>query len=200
MIATMSENKKTTDSELLLQIVGYNSEAFEQLYNRYSATIYSLIKEIVTNQKLAEKILLNVFSIFLKRIDYYSTTSNDIFTWLTLLARNISLDALKRMKFVEDIPDYSDEYEVEFILPNLSEVITPIDLDQRTELGEKIKSYKNHLTEVQNLVLSLVYFEGLNEEEIAKRLSVPVVTVRQKTLSIMESLHHQYTGKSEDGK
>lgn len=199
MIATMSENKKTTDSELLLQIVGYNSEAFEQLYNRYSATIYSLIKEIVTNQKLAEKILLNVFSIFLKRIDYYSTTSNDIFTWLTLLARNISLDALKRMKFVEDIPDYSDEYEVEFILPNLSEVITPIDLDQRTELGEKIKSYKSHLTEVQNLVLSLVYFEGLNEEEIAKRLSVPVVTVRQKTLSIMESLHHQYTGKSEDG-
>ena len=199
MIATMSENKQTTDSELLLQIVGYNSEAFEQLYNRYSATVYSLIKEIVTNPKLAEKILLNVFSVFLKRIDYYSTTSNDIFTWLTLLARNISLDALKRMKFVEDIPDYSDDYEVEYILPNLSEVITPIDLDQRTELGEKIKSYKSHLTEVQNLVLSLVYFEGLNEEEIAKRLSVPVVTVRQKTLSIMESLHNQYTGKSEDG-
>ena len=199
MIATMSENKKTTDSELLLQIVGYNSEAFEQLYNRYSATIYSLIKEIVTNQKLAEKILLNVFSVFLKRIDYYSTTSNDIFTWLTLLARNISLDSLKRMKFVEDIPDYSDEYEVEFILPNLSDVITPIDLNQRTELGEKIKSYKSHLTEVQNLVLSLVYFEGLNEEEIAKRLSVPVVTVRQKTLSIMESLHQQYTGRPEDG-
>ena len=52
----MSENKQTTDSELLLQIVGYNSAAFEQLYNRYSATIYSLVKEIVTNQKLAEKI------------------------------------------------------------------------------------------------------------------------------------------------
>jgi TonB family protein len=103
------------------------------------------------------------------------------------------------MKFVEDIPDYSDEYEVEFILPNLSEVITPIDLDLRAELGEKIKSYKSQLTEVQNLVLSLVYFEGLNEEEIAKRLSVPVVTVRQKTLNIMENLHHQYTGKSEDG-
>jgi hypothetical protein len=78
-------------------------------------------------------------------------------------------------------------------------VITPINLDQRNELGEKIKSYKSHLTEVQNLVLSLVYFEGLNEEEIAKRLSVPVVTVRQKTLSIMESLYNQYTGKSEEG-
>jgi len=200
MIAIMSENKQTTDSELLLQIVGYNSDAFEHLYNRYSAAIYSLIKEIVTSPKLAEKMLLNVFSVFLKRIDYYSTTSNDIFTWLTLLARNISVDALKRMKCVEDIPEYSDEYEIEFILPNLSQMITPINLDERTALGEKIKSYKSHLTEIQNLVLSLVYFEGLDEDEIAKRLSVPVATVRQKILSIMESLHHQYTGKTEDAK
>jgi len=200
MNTTMSENRQTTDSELLLQIVGYNSGAFEQLYTRYSATIYSLIKEIVTNPKLAEKILLNVFSVFLKRIDYYSTTSNDIFTWLTLLARNISLDSLKRMKLVEDLPIYSDEYEIEYILPNISQIINPINLNERTELGEKIKSYKTHLTEVQNLVLSLVYFEGLNEEEIAKRLSVPVVTVRQKILSIMESLHHQYTGQTENVK
>jgi len=199
MNVAMSENKQTTDSELLLQIVGYNSDAFEQLYNRYSATIYSLIKEIVTNPKLAEKILLNVFSVFLKRIDHYSTNSNNIFTWLTLLARNISIDTLKRMKFIEDIPIYSDDYEIEFILPNLSQEITLINLDEREALGEKIKSYKNHLTEVQNLVLSLIYFEGLNEEEIAKRLNVPVATVRQKTIGIMESLHNQYTGKVEQG-
>lgn len=121
-----------------------------------------------------------MFSVFLKRIDHYSTNSNNIFTWLTLLARNISIDTLKRMKFIEDIPIYSDDYEIEFILPNLSQEITLINLDERETLGEKIKSYKNHLTEVQNLVLSLIYFEGLNEEEIAKRLNVPVATVRQK--------------------
>jgi protein TonB len=194
----MSENKKTTDSELLLQIVGYNSNAFEQLYDRYSATIYSLIKEIVTNPKQAEKILINVFSVFLKRIDYYSTNSNNVFTWLTLLARNISIDTLKRMKFVEDIPIYSDDYEIEFILPNLSQEISLINLDERELLSEKIKSYKNQLSEVQNLVLSLIYFEGLNEEEIAKRLNVTAAIVRQKTLAIMEALHAQYAGGKEN--
>ena len=196
----MSENKQTPDSELLLQIVGYNSDAFDQLYNRYSATIYSLIKEIVTNPKQAEKILLNVFSVFLKRIDYYSTTSNNIFTWLTLLARNISIDTLKRMKFVEDIPIYSDDYEIEFILPNLSQEISLINLEERSNLSEKIRSYKGQLTEIQNLVLSLVYFEGLSEEEIAKRLSVTADAVRQKTLAIMENLYRQYTGHSEEAK
>jgi hypothetical protein len=62
----MAENKQITDNELMLQIVGYNSEAFEQLFNRYSTNIYSLIKEIVSNPKLSEKILLNTFSVFLK--------------------------------------------------------------------------------------------------------------------------------------
>ena len=197
MIATMSENKQTSDSELLLQIVGYNSEAFVQLYNRYSATIYSLIKEIVSSPKLSEKILINVFSVFLKRIDHYSTNSNNIFTFLTLLARNISIDKVKRMKFGEEMPAYSDEYEIEFILPNLSQEIHVINLDDRNILGEKIKLYKNHLTEVQNLVLSLIYFEGLEEEEIAKRLNVTAAVVRQKILGIMESLHSQFTGKAE---
>jgi RNA polymerase sigma factor (sigma-70 family) len=194
----MSENKQTPDSELLLQIVGYNSDAFDQLYNRYSATIYSLIKEIVTNPKQAEKILINVFSVFLKRIDQYSTTNNNIFTWLTLLARNISIDTLKRMKFVEDIPIYSNDYEIEFIVPNLSQEISLINLDKRNELSEQIKSYKSQLSEVQNLVLSLIYFEGLNEDEIAKRLNVTASAVRQKTLAIMQALHSLYTGKTEN--
>lgn len=196
MKIVMSENQHTTDSELILQLVGYNQNAFEELFNRYSATIYSLIKEIVTNPKLAEKVLLNVFSVFLKRLEYYSTGTDSAFTWLVLIARNLSLDTLNRIKFGEDIPKYSDEYEIDFILPKLSQVITPIDINKRTELSAKIKTYKSNLTEAQNLVLSLVYFEGLNEEEIAKRLNVPVVTVRQKILSIMENLHEQYTGKS----
>jgi hypothetical protein len=46
-----------------------------------------------------------------------------------LLARNISYGCFKRMKFVEDIPIYSDDYEIEFILPNLSQEITAINLE-----------------------------------------------------------------------
>lgn len=191
----MPNNNQTSDNELLLQIVGYNSEAFEQLFNRYSATIYSLIKEIISNPKMSEKVLLNVFSVFLKRIDHYNTESNNIFTYLTLLSRNLALDVIKRLRFAEDIPIYSDDYEIENIIPNLSIEINAISIDDRGVYGEKIKNYKNQLTEVQNLVLSLVYFEGLNEEEIAKRLNVPSSTLRQKLISIMGILHEQYTGR-----
>jgi periplasmic protein TonB len=190
----MVQSKSNTDNELMLQIVGYNSEAFQQLFNRYSPSILGLIKEIISNPKLADKVLLNVFSVFLKRSEYFSTTTSNVYTYLTLLARNISLDVYRRMKFAEDIPIYSDEYEIEFILPRLSQSILQIDLDERYVLGEKIKSYRSQLTEIQNLLLSLIYFEGLNEEEIAKRLNVPMVTVRQKVLNILDVLYKHYTG------
>lgn len=192
----MEQNKSNIDNELMLQIVGYNAEAFQQLFNRYSPSILALIREVISNPKLAESVLFNVYSVFLKRLDYFNTTSSNVFTYLTLLTRNISIDVLKRMKFVEDIPIYSDEYEIEFILPNLSKEITTIDLEQRYIFGEHIKNYRTQLTEVQNLLLSLIYFEGLNEEEIAKRLNVPMVTVRQKVLNIMETLHQQYAGQN----
>ncbi len=151
----MAQNKSNTDNELILQIVGYNAEAFQQLFNRYSPSILGLIKEIISNPKLAESVLLNVFSVFLKRLDFFNTTSSNVFTYLTLLTRNISVDVLKRMKFVEDIPIYSDEYEIEFILPSLSQDIVQLDLDQRYLLGEQMKNYRSQLTEVHALIIQV---------------------------------------------
>ena len=63
--------------------------------------------------------------------------------------------SLKRMKFVEDIPIYSDDYEIESILPNLSQVITPINLEDRAILGEKIK----YITHEQEVFLIVIHFK-----------------------------------------
>jgi len=180
---------QTSDVELVLHITGYNVTAFEQLYERYSPIIYPLIKKIIRNNKLAQSVLLNVFAVFLKRIEFYDTGNDNVFTWLMLLSRNISLDTLRRLKPGNDILKTDDNYEIEVILPKLSSVINPIVYDESTE---KIKSYKNHLTEVQSLVLSLAYFEGLSEEEISKRLNLPAATIREKILNTMGSLMQLY--------
>ncbi len=189
----IEEKTQISDTELVLQVAGYNSEAFEELYSRYSGNIYTLIKEIVSGQKLSEKIILSVFEIFLKQIEFYDVRNDNLFTWLALIARNKSIDTIKRAKLGDDMPPYSNDYEVEFILPKLSHSIPPINFEIASE---RIKSYKNHLTEVQNLVLSLVYFEGLEDEEIAKRLNLPVVIVKQKIQLIMGILMQLYAGQN----
>jgi len=180
---------QTSDVELVLHITGYNVTAFEQLYERYSPIIYPFIKKIIRDNKLAQSVLLNVFAVFLKRIEFYDTGNDNVFTWLMLLSRNISLDTLRRLKPGNDILKTDDNYETEVLLPKLSSVISPIVYDESTE---KIKSYKNHLTEVQSLVLSLAYFEGLSEDEISKRLNLPAATIREKILNTMGSLMQLY--------
>ena len=192
-MAMIEEKLQISDTELVLQVAGYNSEAFEELYGRYAANIYTLIKEIVSGHKLSEKIVLSVFEIFLKQIEFYDVSNDNLFTWLALIARNKSIDTIKRAKLGDDMPPYSNDYEVEFILPKLSHSIPPINIEIARE---RIKSYKNHLTEVQNLILSLVYFEGLNDEEIAKRLNLPVVIIKQKIQSIMGILMQLYAGQN----
>lgn len=195
----MVETKnQVTDSELVLKLAGFNSEAFEQLFSRYSSFLYGFIKKIIGDPKLSEQVLLNVFSIFWKRIDNYDATTNNVFTYLTLLTRNRAIDVLKRMDEHKLSPLYDDNFETERILPKLSPVMKPISLELALAYSERIRFYKSQLTEIQNLVLNLVFFEGLSDEEISKKLNVPEATVRQKIQTTLASLMQNLSGKNPD--
>lgn len=176
------------DSELLLKIAGYDMQALESLYDRYSPLLYSFIKKMVNEQELAENILTDVFKILWNRIDDFDFRTNNVFTWLVTLAKNKSMDALKRKKINCDLPPYTDEYERLNILPNLSQEIKALDLQEVMSLKNNIEAGFDSLTDAQRFVLNLVYFEGMNETEIAEQLHIPAPTVRSKLQVAMGSL------------
>ncbi|MCL6494635.1 MAG: TonB family protein [Ignavibacterium sp.] len=193
----MVETKnQITDGELVLKIAGFNAQAFEQLYSRYSSFLYSLIKKIIGDPKLSERVLLNVFAIFWKRIEFYDATTNNVYTHLTLLTRNRAIDVLKRMDEHKLSPAYDDLYEFEKIIPKLSPVMKPISLELAMAFAERIRFYKTQLTEVQNLILNMIFFEGLTDDEIAKKLNVPEATIKQKVQTALGTLMQNLSGKN----
>jgi RNA polymerase sigma-70 factor (ECF subfamily) len=167
-----------TDSELVSKATEQDMVAFEQLYARYSPLLYSLVKKIVSEKETAEKILVEVFLILWKRVEDFE--KQNVFTSLILLARNKALDYLKRQRKNSEMPEYDDDYERFNILPKLSNKIKPLKLQDaqkiKYEIGEMIKG----LTDAQRYVLSLFFFEGLNEIEISLKLKIPVSTVKSK--------------------
>lgn len=196
---TMLETKnQVSDGELVLKIAGYNAQAFEQLFGRYSSFLYGLIKKIIGDAKLSEQVLLNVFAIFWKRIEQYDATTNNVFTFLTMLTRNRAVDVLKRMDEHKLSPLYDDNYENEKIFPKLSSVIKPINLELALAYSERIKFYKSQLTEVENLVLNLAFFEGLTDEEISRKVNIPEATVKQKIQTTLGTLMQNLSGKNLD--
>jgi len=175
----VSEGNTLTDAEIMLKVAGYDSKALEQLYDRYAPILYSLIKKIVTDKETAEELLSDVFVIIWRQIDQFDFTTNNIYTWLITLSRNKAIDALNR-RLGKSLPEYTEEYEKEFILPKLSPEIQPMELEDVMNNKNKMEKALNSLTDAQKYVLELSYYGGMDQDEIAAKLKIPTVTVKSK--------------------
>jgi RNA polymerase sigma-70 factor (ECF subfamily) len=175
----LAELSSLKDEEIMQKIAEYDSKALEQLYNRYAPTLYTLIRKIVSDKKVSEEILSDVFVIIWKNIDQIDFKITNVYTWLVMLTRNKAIDVLNRQsgKIMEE---YTSEYEREKIIPKISHEIRPIELNEVKAKKEKIEAAMNSLTDAQRYVLELSYYGGMQEDEIAAKLKIPAVTVKSK--------------------
>ena len=176
----MSENNNLSDKEILLKVAGNESKALEELYDRYSPVLFTLINKIVQEKSAAEDLLSDIFVIIWQKINLFDSETGNVYTWMINLARNKAIDYVKRKSNPEEMEEYSDEYENQYIIPHLSSSAEQIDLDKVLSMKDKINDSFNKLTEAQQYVLNLAYYKGYNKEEIARELNIPLPTVKIK--------------------
>jgi RNA polymerase sigma-70 factor, ECF subfamily len=178
----------STDLELMERVASYDSKALEALYNRYSPLLYTVIKKIAAEESIAENVMSDVFVIIWRKANLFDFHTANVYTWLVSLARNKATDTIRRLKPGAEIKEYNDEYEDEFIIPHLSMAIDPLDLKTALSLKESVESALNSLTEAQQYVIYLAYYEGLTQKEIASKLNIPYPTVKSKVKIALSNL------------
>ncbi len=176
----MTSASTTTDLEIMKKVASYDSKALEALYNRYSTILYTLIKTIVSDTKLAEEVLSDVFVIIWRKVNHFDFEKGNVYTWLITLARNKAVDTIRVKKSGVETQAYSDEYEDKFILPALKTDGKALELKDALNNTIKMQKAMEELTDAQQYVIHLAYFEGLTEGEIAAKLNIPVPTVKSK--------------------
>jgi RNA polymerase sigma-70 factor (ECF subfamily) len=186
----LSSNGIPTDAEIMLKIAGYDSSALELLYDRYAPMLYALIKKIIPNQELADKVLSEVFVMTLKQIDQFDFKSSDVYTWLVTLTRNKAIDSMRRQQGKEKRV-YTEEFEKDEIIPKLSPEIKAMEFADVTRVRNNVQAAINSLTDAQKSLLDLSYYEGLDESMIAERLKIPVSSVKSKLRLVNASLMKQ---------
>ena len=187
---------KLTDIELIQRISNRDSKALEALYDRYSPVLYTLVKKIVNDKSKAEEVITEIFVIIWQKSSKIVINSDNLYSWLINFTRNKALDFIKRERTLI-IDEYNDEYEDKFIFPNLSAFVSPNDLEKTFNRRDKIYSAFHNLTEAQQYVLSLAYYEGLSESDIAHRLNIPLLTVKSKIRVALNSIKENL-GKEEN--
>jgi len=185
----LSKYTDLSDIDLFEKIVKYDSRALEELYERYSSILFSLIKKITPDIKTAEMILSDVFVIVWRKIDMFDFKSGNVYTWLITLARNRAVDRVRRDRSSRiTLTNYNDEYEDFFIMPDLEDGIDAIDLETALKIKPKIEEALEKLTDAQKYVIHLSYYEGYTLNEIAERLNIPIETVRMKVNAALHNL------------
>ena len=179
------------DISLMKQIARHDVEAIGELYDRYSTILFSLIKEIVGDKDTAEKVLEDVFVLVWNRIEDFDFRIGNVFTWISTLAKNKAVDVAKRRDEDYEGPDYTEEFEGDHILPQLSPGIKPLELNKVFHARITLQQAVSTLTDAQKYVLLLMISGGSSEVEIAKKLNIPTPTVRIKLQAALNSLHEK---------
>ncbi len=176
----MNSASTMTDLDIMKKVASYDSKALEALYNRYSTILYTLIKTIVADTALAEEVLSEVFVIIWRKVNHFDFDEGNVYTWLITLARNKAVDTIRVKKSGVETQPYSDEYENKHILPALKPNGKSLELKDALDKTVKMQKAMEELTDAQQYVIHLAYFEGLTESEIAAKLNIPVSTVKSK--------------------
>lgn len=172
----------------MLKIKEYDSKALEELYDRYSPILYTLIKKIVTDQSVAEEVLADIFVILWKKGKNFELSNENLYSWLIILARNKAVDRKIRDSKFKELPEYSDDFEDEIIIPKISKSIDPIELSNVQAEKEKFEDAMNKLTDAQKYVINMAFYDGKTQGEIASELNIPQPTVKSKIQVALSNL------------
>lgn len=193
----MSKFKDLSDLELMQEISRFESRALEELYDRYSPLLYTFIKKIAPDQITAEQILIEVFVIIWRKINKFDFKVGNVYSWLETLTRNKAIDNLRKERVASNLTVqlYDDEYEDYFILPTFPKDIDSLDYKTAITIKPKIEEALSKLTDTQQYVLHLAYYEGYTIDEISNKLNVPLETVRNKIMTSMLNLKDFLNGE-----
>lgn len=176
-------------SDLLSRIASDRSEAaFRKLFEEFGPRIRSYMMRQGADSTLAEELaqetLLNVW----RKAALYSPEKGSPSTWIFTIARNLRIDRLRREMPWQEL---TDQHAAS--IP--SEETAPDVQASERQRQSRVRAVLKELPPDQLEVVTLAFIDGLSHSEIAKRLALPLGTVKsrirlayQKVRSALEDL------------
>jgi len=165
-------SKTYSEKELVALLKSKDQEGYNVLYDNYSAALYGIISRVVPAEEIAQDILQNVFVKIWKNIDSYDASKGRLFTWMLNIARNSAIDYSRSKQFKMENKIQEIENSVYEINRHTSTSINT-DIIGLREQVEKLK--KEH-----SVLINMIYFGGYTQEETAKKLNMPLGTVKTR--------------------
>ncbi|HLZ48161.1 MAG TPA: sigma-70 family RNA polymerase sigma factor [Candidatus Limnocylindria bacterium] len=173
------------DEALVARIARGDPEALGVLYDRYGRTIFGVLYRMLGAPEAAEEVVQDAFHAVWRRAGTYRADRGSVRTWLLAIARNAAID-WRRTK--------GKRAEREGAIDEAAELIEGTRVDDRVIASlraERVRAAVAALPIEQRQVLSLAFWSGLSQTEIATRTGAPLGTVKSRVRLGMAKLREQ---------
>ena len=172
------------ESKLLLLASQFDQQALVEIYDLYSPKLYKYAVRSLNNPDLAEECVAETFSRFLTALRNNGGPQTNLRAYLYRVAHNWITDQYRKQiphQTVDEIDQQAD-----------SGMTTSSIVDEQLE-REKIRRAILMLTPDQQQVVSLKYFQGWSNTEIAKSINKSVGAVKSLQHRALQSLRDMLT-------
>ena len=182
----VTRDKGGDDEALVARIAARDAAALGLLYDRYGRVMFGVLYRLLGSPEPAEEVAQDAFHAVWRRAATYDPDRGSVRTWLLTIARNAAID-WRRTK--------GKRIEREAAIDEAAELVEEQRVDDRVIASlraERVRAAVESLPDEQRVVLSLAYWSGLSQAEIAERTGAPLGTVKSRVrlgmLKLRESL------------
>jgi len=164
---------------LIKRLQNNDSQALSSLYDLYSGAIYGVILRICKDEQRAEDLLQETFLKIWNKASLYHPEKGRFFTWAYRIAKNLTLNELRKdTKLIQ-----SDDLSV-----YVNKEDSAINENDFPGLTGSLKKLEKH----HQKAIELVYFEGLTHREAHEKMGVPLGTFKSYIRQALKKLKDTY--------
>jgi RNA polymerase sigma factor (sigma-70 family) len=179
------------DRALVARVTEGDAGALEAIYARYGRACYGLARRILVDEQLAQDAVQEVFLTVWKDASRFDPTRGGFSTWLLSMTHHKAVDSVRREENLRKRRTTADGLEFrEDDGPRVDDEVW-----SRLRRG-RVREALATLPDPQREALTLAYFGGYTQREIAGLTSTPLGTVKTRMLAGMRRMKDSLDGLS----
>lgn len=191
-----------SDDELVIRIAQGDESALCEVACRYGRIVLQTCKRVCPPNADYNGVAIDVFWELWQRANNFDPSKSSLQTYLLLIARSRSIDARRSLQSHEKALNRMSDLAASHT--SLAYVERPDDRPMQQEQELRLHAAMAMLSEPQREAIELAFFHGCTHEQIARRLSVPLGTIKTRIRTGLmqmrqfldgEYSHHVYASK-----
>jgi RNA polymerase sigma factor (sigma-70 family) len=179
------------DRGLVGRVIEGDGSALEALYARYGRACYALARRILADDQFAQDCVQEVFLTVWRDAARFDASRGAFSSWLLSMTHHKAVDAVRREENLRKRRTGPDALETQ------ESDAPPVDEEVWSGLrGARVRRALQTLPDAQREALTLAYFGGFTQREIAGLTATPLGTVKTRMLTGMRRLKLSLDGLS----